>query len=109
MSVGLFKYDGDIYNENSKVILSENISSESFYEKFWEKAIAELNIKYIQDGAEFNKTSLDIVLKELGLLKEWAIANLHGEDREYMRSRIENLEKVIPTAFTSEQDILYIF
>ncbi|WP_321387038.1 hypothetical protein [uncultured Enterococcus sp.] len=91
------------------MILSENISSESFYEKFWEKAIAELDIKYIQDGAEFNKTKLDVVLKELGLLKEWSISNLHGEDKEYMRSRIENLEKVIPTAFTSEQDILHIF
>lgn len=109
MSVGLFKYDRDIYDENSKLILSENISSEAFYKKYWERAIAELNIKYIQDGAEIDKAKLEVVMKELSLLKEWAIANLQEENREYMRSRVENLEKVIPTAFTSEQDILYIF
>lgn len=56
MSVGLFKYDGDIYEVNSEVILSENISSQSFYERYWEKAIEELGIKYIQDGSEFDNT-----------------------------------------------------
>ncbi|MBO1300808.1 MULTISPECIES: hypothetical protein [unclassified Enterococcus] len=109
MSVGLFKYDGDIYEENSEVILSENISSEPFYERYWEKAIKELGIKYIKDGAEFDHTKLGVVMEELDLLKSWAITNLQGENQEYMIARIEHLEKVIPSSFISEQDILYIF
>ncbi|BAO07120.1 hypothetical protein EMQU_1563 [Enterococcus mundtii QU 25] len=109
MSVGLFKYDGDIYEVNSEVILSENISSQSFYERYWEKAIEELGIKYIQDGSEFDNTKLEVVMEELDLLKKWATANLQGEKQEYMIARIENLQEVIPSSFISEQDILYIF
>ena len=50
MSMGLYKYLGSINDRNSKLI---NIASQRFYEKYWEKAIKELKIKYIQDGAEF--------------------------------------------------------
>ena len=28
MSVGLYKYDGDFYDRNSELVLSENIASE---------------------------------------------------------------------------------
>lgn len=39
----------------------------------------------------------------------WAEKNLQGKDLEHMRSRIENLQKVIPSAFHDENSILYIF
>ena len=57
MSVGLYKYDGDFYDRNSELVLSENIASERFYNKYWEKAINELNVKYIQDGAEIGNVT----------------------------------------------------
>lgn len=109
MSVGLYKYDGDFYDRNSELVLSENIASERFYNKYWEKAINELNVKYIQDGAEINFAMKDKVLKELELLLEWAIKNVEGKDLQYMKDSIENLQKVIPTAFDDENTILYIF
>ncbi len=109
MAVGLYKYDGNINDRDSKLILSENIASQQFYEKYWERAIDELKIKYIQDGAEFDITKKNIVLKELMLLLHWAEKNLQGEDLEYMKSRIENLQKIIPEAFDNEDTILYIF
>ncbi len=109
MSVGLYKYEGNIYDENAKLVLSENIASQRFYEKYWEKAIKELNIKFMQDGAEINFEQKDIVIKELGLLLSWAKENLCGKDLDYMKCRIENLQKVIPTALEGEDDILYIF
>ncbi len=120
MAVGLYKYDGNINDRDSKLILSENIASQQFYEKYWERAIDELKInweraidelkiKYIQDGAEFDMTKKNIVLKELMLLLHWAEKNLQGEDLEYMKSRIENLQKIIPEAFDNEDTILYIF
>ncbi|MDA9461325.1 hypothetical protein B835_1219 [Enterococcus mundtii 3F] len=48
-------------------------------------------------------------MEELDLLKSWAIANLQGEEKEYMTARIENLEEVIPKSLISKKDILYIF
>lgn len=109
MSVGLYKYDGDIYNRSSELVLSENIASQEFYEKYWERAIHELNIKYIQDGAEFDLSKKSIVLEELELLLSWTEKNLQGKNREYMSDGIENLKKVIPDALNNEKTILYIF
>lgn len=109
MSVGLYKYLGSINDRNSKLILSENIASQRFYEKYWEKAIKELKIKYIQDGTEFGISEKETVLKELDLLLRWANTNLKCEDLKYMKSRIENLQKVILIELNDENDILYIF
>lgn len=109
MSVGLFRYNGDIHDDNSEVTLSVNISTEEFYLNHWEKARKELGIKYIQDGAEFNKSKLNDVLRELDLLRNWAMKNLTGKELEYMRERIENLQNVIPDAFIDDDTILYIF
>ena len=108
MSVGLFRYNGDIYDDDSEVTLSVNISTEAFYLKYWERARKELGIKYIQEGAEFNKSKLKDILKELDLLRNWAIKNLSGKELEYMKGRIENLQDVIPNAFIDEETILYI-
>lgn len=109
MSVGLYKYDGDFNDRNAELVLSENIASEHFYNKYWEKAINELNIKYMKNDAEINFSMKDTVLKELELLLEWAMKNLDGNDLQYMKDRIENLQKVIPIAFDDENTILYIF
>lgn len=109
MSVQLFKYDGYIYDQNSNLVLCENISSQEFYDKYWEKAIKELNIKILKDGSEFDISKLDIVLKELKLLQLWAKGNLQGINLDYMYDRIENLQKVISIAFDNANTILYIF
>ena len=37
------------------------------------------------------------------------IENLTGNKLEYMKERIEHLQKVIPTAFDNKDTILYIF
>ena len=39
MAVGLYKYNGDINDRDSKEIISEPISSQRFYNEYWEKAI----------------------------------------------------------------------
>lgn len=110
MAVGLFKYDRDINDPDSKLVLSENISSQKFYDIYWEKAVLELKIKYIRDDGEFDKTKLGDVLEELESLKKWALKNLKSENLEYMKIRIENLQKVIPQVFIEDEDsILYIF
>lgn len=54
MSVGLYKYNGNIFDD-AEEILSENIASQRMYDKYLEPAIKELNIYYFQDGAEIKK------------------------------------------------------
>lgn len=109
MSVELYKYLGSIYDRNAKLILSESIASQQFYDTYWERAIKELKIKYIQDGAEFDISKKETVLKELDLLLHWAEKNLEQENLQYMKSRIENLQKVIKAKLSNKEDIFYIF
>lgn len=108
MSVGLYKYDGNI-NDNTKLILSENIASQKIYCKYLEPAIEELNIHYFQDGAEIRKKNLDLVMSELELLIKWIIDNVEGDDLEYLLCRLQNIKKVIPKSLEKDDDILYIF
>ena len=48
-------------------------------------------------------------MKELKLLKDWALKNLDGKNLEYMSNRIGKLQEIIPIALQNDDDILYIF
>ena len=54
MSVGLYRYSGDINDKNTELIFSENISSEVFYQRYWVKAICESKVKLFKDGCDFD-------------------------------------------------------
>ena len=108
MSIGLYKYEGNIYDD-AKEILSENIASQRIYEKYLEPAIEELSIYYFQDGAEIRKDNLDSVMSELELLIKWTTDNVEGDDLEYLLCRLRNIKKVILKSLENEDDILYIF
>ncbi len=68
MSVGLYKYDGDIGDKKSELVLSENIASQQFYESIGKRQLIH-EIKYIQDGAEIDITKKNIALEELNYIK----------------------------------------
>ena len=108
MSIGLYKYDGNIYDD-AKEILSENIASQRMYEKYLEPAIEQLGIYYFQDGAELRKNNLDSVMLELELLIKWVTDNVEGDDLEYLLCRLRNIRKVILKSLENKDDILYIF
>lgn len=108
MSVGLYKYNGNIYDD-AEEILSENIASQRMYDKYLKPAIKELNISYFQDGAEIRKCNLDSAMSELELLIKWVMVNVKGEDMQYLSCRLENIKKVIWKSLENEDDILYIF
>lgn len=109
MTVGLYRYSGELYDRESELTLSENISSQDFYDEHWKRAINELGILIIQDGSEIAFHQLEDALHELGRLREWAIQRLDGADLEYMKGRVEHLQLILPNAFDSEEVILYIF
>ena len=101
MSVGLYKYNGNIFDD-SKEILSENIASQRMYNKYLEPAIEKLNIYYFQDGAEIRKDNLDSVMSELELLIKWVMDNVEGDDLKYLLCRLQNIKKVIPKSLKND-------
>ena len=96
MSVGLYRYSGDINDKNTELIFSENISSEVFYQLF-------------KDGCDFDVGDLNIIMSELNALGAWATENLSGIDLKYMSERIENLKSVLPQACKCKGGKFYIF
>ena len=108
MSVGLYKYKGNIFDDTEEV-LSENIASQRMYDKYLEPAIKELNIYYFQDGAEIKKSNLDSVLSEMELLIKWVMDNVEGDDLEYLLYRLQHIKKVILKSLEDDNDVLYIF
>ena len=108
MSVGLYKYAGNIYDD-AEEILSESIASQRMYDKYLKPAIEELRLYYFQDGAELRKDNLTAVISELELLIAWVKDNVEGSDLEYLLCRLRNIKNVIPRSLENEDDVLYIF
>lgn len=101
---------GDLYYLN-KISASESLSKQKMLSyKYTRKDLVQVNnIVHTDFEQRFLNIKLGVVIEELDLLKSWAIANLQGEEKEYMTARIENLEEVIPKSLISQKDILYIF
>ena len=108
MSVGLYKYDGNIYDD-AKEIISESIASQSMYEKYLKPAIKELHIVYFQDGAEIRKKDLQKTMTDVKLLIQWIENNVQGDDMTYLLSRLQKIQSLIPDLLVNDDDVLYIF
>lgn len=109
MSVGLFRFNGDIDDDKSSIVLSLNISSEKFYQKFWIKAISDTDIKLFKDGSKFTPEQVDIVINELYRLIKWCNNNLSGNDNFKMNSTLKELIKSIPEEAIKSNEPFYIF
>lgn len=92
-----------------KLIFSENISSEVFYQRYWVKAICESKVKLFKDGCDFDVGEFKYYYVELNALGAWATENLSGIDLKYMSERIENLKSVLPQACKCKGGKFYIF
>lgn len=85
------------------------VATTEFFEKYWEKAIKECELKVFREYNCFRKQQTDQVISELRLLKKWVEKNLVGREYVYMYERIENLEIEIPKMFEEHTNaILYI-
>ena len=104
MSVALYGFD-----KNKEIKLCLPISLEKFYITYLEKAINELNIKFIKDGSNFGKDDLYFVLYELDNLFIWCLKNLVDNNLSYMLERLVYLKSIIPKALNFYYDRLYIF
>ncbi len=48
-------------------------------------------------------------MREIELLIEWVEEHVEGEDLEYLRSKLQYMQKFIPEALQEDDGILYIF
>ena len=108
MSVEICKYDRDWDNFYAKLVMNEVISSQRMYEKYLKSAMIELKIHYFQVDGEIRKCNLEAVMRELDLLIEWVENHAEGEDLEYLKSKLQFMQKLIPENLQEDDDILHI-
>lgn len=109
MSVGLFRYNKDMMADDSKLIFSANVASETFYTKVWAPAIKDTNTTIFKDGSSFSPKQLNIVLNELTNLMQWCDNNLIGNDHYKMHTTLEELIEKIPLEAPNSNENFYIF
>ena len=108
MSVEICKYDRDIDNYYKELLMNEVVCSQRIYEEYLKPATIELKIHYFQVNGEIRKSNLCAVMRELELLIGWAENHVEGEDLEYIKSKLQFMQELIPEQLQEENDVLYI-
>lgn len=109
MAVDILRFDRDSEDENSEIIFSYPVASETFFRNVWTVAIADTELKLFKDWGKFTPNQINDVLDELRILMKWCDENLTGDDRFKMHSRIEDLMNVIPEEAPNSNEPFYIF
>ncbi|GIO69913.1 hypothetical protein [Paenibacillus cookii] len=108
MSIAVFIVDPVDDFERSFTI---PVATESFYRQYWAPAIADLDLQWLalfENGVDVEQEDVPAVLGEVSRLKEWARANMHGDDLEHMLRRLELLEAELPKAYRRGGAVVYI-
>ena len=107
MLIEICKYErGNMYG---KLLMNKIISTEELYYKYLDPAIKELGIQYFRNDGEIRKCNQETAMREIELLIEWVENHVEGEELEYLKPRLQNVQKIIPEALQEDDDILYIF
>jgi len=109
MAVDLVRFDGNWNSDNSEIIFSYPIASETFFRNVWITAIFETELKLFRDWGKFTPNQVEDVLDELRILLKWCEDNLIGNNYFKMKSRIEELMAVIPEEAFNSNEPFYIF
>ena len=109
MSIEICKYDRErTWKEfDAELVMNEVVSSRK-YQEYLESAMIELRTYYFQVNGEIRKSNLEAVMKELDLLIEWMENHTEGKDLEYLKSKLQYMQKLIPENLQDDDDILYI-
>ena len=107
MAIEIHRYSEDA--ENSSLTFMHSVANQKFYNRVWEKAVAETGIKLIRDWGVFTPQQIDDAVEELHILIEWCEQNLNGKDYIYMKDKLEVLIEVIPEEAKKSNEPFYIF
>lgn len=98
----------EIYNINGDDIISIPVSNESSFIKYWDKAIQELNIKTLGNGIDLYRKDLSQILEDFEKVENWAKDNILGQDLDYILTKLEYIQKRLPTLWSEEYPTLYM-
>ena len=98
MAIDITRDEGSMRDGTYKLHFFYPVASLNEYQRYWEKAIAETDVKLFKENSKFETKDLKQVMDELGRLFVWAKINLSGTDLINMTWRLENLLIVIPKA-----------
>lgn len=99
--------DEDVFN--AQLLMNVVFVQEKTYYKYLEPAIKELGIQYFHNNGQIRKCNQEAVMRELELLIDWVENHVEGKDLEYLKSKLQNVQKFIPEALQDDDDVLDIF
>lgn len=109
-AIEICKYDRERrHYGRGELLMNEVFVQEKTYYKYLEPAIMELGIQYFHNNGQIRKCNQEAVMRELELLIDWVENHVEGEDLEYLKSKLQNVQKFIPEALQDDDDVLDIF
>lgn len=108
-AIEICKYDRDWDDFNAELLMNKIVANDEIYYKYLEPAIKELGIKHFKADGEIRKYNQEVAMRELEQLIDWVETHVEGEDLEYLKPRLQNVQKFIPEALQEDDDILHIF
>lgn len=111
MSIGVFRFEKNNLEAESKQLFFASVSGEDTYTRLWTKAIKDTNTKIFKADSEFTIGQVEIVLDELHNLMKWCEEKLEKNSRDYnyMQSHIKFLIKSISEEAHKGNEKFYIF
>lgn len=111
MSIGVFRFEKNNLESESKQLFFASVSGEDTYIRLWTKAIKDTNTKIFKADSEFTIEQIEIVLGELHNLMKWCEEKLEKDSRDYnyMHKHIKFLIKSISEEAHKGNEKFYIF
>ena len=96
MAIDISRSEGSSVDGTYKLHFCHPVAALKAYQRYWEKAITDTNVKLFKENSKFEVKDLEQVIDELNRLLVWAKANLTGTDLGNMTWRLEQLLVAIP-------------
>ncbi|MBM7543285.1 hypothetical protein [Amphibacillus cookii] len=88
------------------------VATEEVFSSYWLKASNELQLSWVpifETGIVIEKENMSVILRELGLVKEWIEKNVRDIDAKIdLEIRLDYILETLPKAFADENIKLYV-
>lgn len=88
------------------------VATEEVFSNYWLKASNELQLSWVpifETGIVIEREDMSVILRELGLVKEWIDKNVRDTDTKIdLEKRLDYILETLPNAFADENIKLYV-
>lgn len=96
-----------IFDEDNKISIP--VATERYFTLIWEKAIKELNLKYIGNSKIIYFKDLSEILDEFSKVRVWALNNLNEKDKKYVINHIDYILQNLPKVWNEYNNITELY